>query len=283
MPALDWIRTDLDYVLEDGAQTLRFEKDALAAFDLFMLKREAAFTEHTAEQIARAEQKLAAMTEAEKAALQKTMLAGLPGSDDTYTMQELRTALQKYAGMDRKKLKEHLFYFLRRVAPVAEEVGVKLAVHPDDPPYSLLGLPRVVSTEQDLEELLAAAPTAANGLCFCTGSLGVRPENDLPKMIHRFSDRIHFVHLRSTQRDAQGNFHEARHLEGNVDMYSVVKELLAIMQRRQFHLPMRPDHGHLMLDDLKKKVYPGYSAIGRLKGLAELRGLEMGISRSLKD
>jgi mannonate dehydratase len=260
---------------------LYFEKAAFIAFDLFLLKRPNAEQSYTAEEIASAKQRFETMTQTEKDTVYKNALLGLPGSDERFTTEQILSALKQYESIDAAKLKEHLFYFLREVVPVAEEVGLKMAIHPDDPPFPILGLPRIVSTEKDAQELIAAAPSPANGLCFCTGSYGVRPDNDLAGMVRRLGDHIHFLHLRATKRDKHGNFFEADHLEGDVDMYAVVKEILLLMKKRNVSIPMRPDHGHQMLDDLRKTTYPGYTAIGRLRGLAELRGLELGIHRSL--
>ncbi len=286
MPILDWTRTRLDMPLEDGSLALEFNAAELRIFDLCILKREAASREYNAQEIQAAKDQFEKLSDSEIQRISDNMLKGLPGSEEGYTMEEFKTMLATYQGIDADQLRSHLVQFLSEIIPLAEDLGIRMCIHPDDPPFTLLGLPRIVSTQSDYQYIFDQIPSLANGITFCTGSLGVRADNDLPAIFDAFAARVHFLHLRSTKRDADGNFYEADHLTGDVDMFEIIKRVLKEQRRRAAEnrkdaaIPMRPDHGHQMLDDLvKPKINPGYSAIGRLRGLAELRGLEWGIDK----
>ncbi|HEV8079730.1 MAG TPA: mannonate dehydratase [Chitinophagaceae bacterium] len=280
MPVNDWTRTDLNYKMPDGSKALYFNWFDLAVFDLYILKRKNAESTYNKKILAEAAKRYKTYTKEKLAHLQDIIMFGIPG-ETKQTVEQMQEKLDTYKEIDHTKLREHLKYFLEQISPVADELAIKLAIHPDDPPFDILGLPRIVSNQNDIDFILSSVPNKSNGICFCTGSLGAGKQNDLPAIARSIGTRMHFVHLRNTKGDEHGNFYEADHLNGDTDMYAVMKEILQIQQKVNAPIPFRPDHGHQMMDDLNKKTNPGYSCIGRMRGLSELRGLEMGILRSM--
>jgi mannonate dehydratase len=283
MPVVDWTRTDLEWRLPNGGYALRFDALDFAAYDVFILKRKDAEAGYSEQKLRAARERFDSMSEASRASLEHTIIAGLPGAEASYGRKAIRLLIAGYYGMSADDLRNNLFEFLREVVPAAQEFGLCLGIHPDDPPWPLFGLPRVVSTADDVRQIFSACETPANGLTFCVGSFGAREDNDLLAMIREFGLRIQFAHLRQVMREADGSFHEAEHLSGTSDMVGVIQALLEEETRRKRdgrndnEIPMRPDHGHLLGDEIGRKVNPGYSFVGRLKGLAELRGAIRGI------